>query len=481
MNWQPVNLGLRSNPERVFDDGAARFVNCYPEEAGDEGRFRYPVYACDGFTAFSTVTPGGPARGMFNLEDTTLLVVSGTRVASINTSGTSTDLFHTPSVKQHTLAQNRKDPNAQVAIVSEDGQFLIYEGGTVTDVALVADIPKSSFTSVVGIDGYFMLTASNGEIWKTELNEGATIDTLDFATTAANPDGLLRGVMRGREYIPMGPRSMEFWTNTGAADFPFERSNSANIGLYAGPTAVPLTAVIDGMTTETVAWVATNTYGDMIGVMIMAGYDGRKVSPSFLDRLIRDADKTTLKAFSHTRGGVTFYTLTSATWTWEMNCRTLSWHQRKSTGLDVWRVSDAATFNGQTVYGDYAAGSLYQASPTVASASQAALTMRQSLTGGRTWNETRSKTVGNFTDTRKKVQFNRLGQAKEAGRVIELTLTNAIVENGVDTDMVVVPPALHAWPSRTRLHMLRVIAGRTDDGAAKGILAAAMVADGQEA
>ncbi len=52
----PINIGVRSNPGRHGQDSAARLINCYAEEAGAEGKMRFPIYASDGLLAFSALT-----------------------------------------------------------------------------------------------------------------------------------------------------------------------------------------------------------------------------------------------------------------------------------------------------------------------------------------------------------------------------------------------------------------------------------------
>ena len=55
----PVSLGQRSNPGRDGQDGAARLINCYAEEMGQEGKIPWPVYASDGLVDFVTLAATG--------------------------------------------------------------------------------------------------------------------------------------------------------------------------------------------------------------------------------------------------------------------------------------------------------------------------------------------------------------------------------------------------------------------------------------
>lgn len=40
MALQNISLGVRSNPERTNDDGAAVLINCFAEDVGEEGKAR---------------------------------------------------------------------------------------------------------------------------------------------------------------------------------------------------------------------------------------------------------------------------------------------------------------------------------------------------------------------------------------------------------------------------------------------------------
>ena len=453
-----VTLGLRSNPERRNDSGAGRLINCYAEDAGEDAPFRYPLYACDGFSSFSTLTGSGigVCRGMLNLDDTTLYVVSGQRINSVDTAGTATDKGALATSGYAYMARNRKT-TPQVAIVTSDGLFRIIEGGTVSTPSLDGSIPASLFNSVCAHDGYFIITLSNGEWYITSIDEGTSIDALDFSTAASNPDGLSRALVRARDLVLMGPRSIEYYTNTGAADFPFERVHASTVGLYAPASAVALSAVIDGSTADTIAFAAANNDGAFIGVMILAGYEARKISTPALDRAIRDEPtKSSIRGFQYTRQGITFYCVTGSSFSWEWNAKTGFLHERISSGLDIWRVVDAVTFNDETVYGDYTSGVLYQADHALTPGSASACTVRQSLDNGSTWNTLRAKSIGGSGAELTRLRFNRFGMAREKGRILEIALTNAVIENGTANSMTVYPPPMHAWPARTRMHALFV-------------------------
>lgn len=457
MGLQPIPLGVRSNPDRTNDDGAVVLVNCYAEDAGEEGMARYPIYACDGFDAFSTLAGSGAGvcRGMLNLDDTTLYTVTGSRLNRVTTGGTATDIAAVTGSGPVYMARNRKETTPQIFIVpSSGGAFYLLQSNVLTEPTLAASIPKSLFNSVCVLDGYAVITASNGE-WFITAVDAETIDELDFATATSNPDGLTRGIVRGRDLCLMGPRSTEYYTNTGNVDFPFERVHTSSVGIYAGPTAVALTARLDGSVADTIIWAATNADGAYVGVVMLGGYEARPISAPWVDRAVRGATASTLRAFAYTREGTTFYCLTSSTFTAEYNTRTGFWHKRTSSGLNYWRIVDAATFNGQTIFGDYSSAALYQANHSIVRGSASTLTFKQSLNGGSTWNTSRTAAIGGSGATTR-VKLLRLGQAKEDGRVFDLSISNAVMEAGTGNPMTVRPPTVHAWPARSTIHSAHV-------------------------
>lgn len=464
MAVHPLILGSQSNVGRDPAISAASLVNCYVEAAGDGAKMQFPIVASDGFSAWATMVGGtaGVTRGMLNLNDTTLYVVTGTRLQSVTTSAGVTHLADMPTSGVAYMARNRRGDdglgNPQVGIVTSDGLFRIIENNVVTTPILDPLIPSSLFNSICHLDGYFIITLSNGEFYITSIDNGNVIDTLEFASAQSNPDGLSRGVVRGRELVLMGPRSTEFWQNTGATDFPFERAQATDIGIYAPASAVSVVAVVDDQVTDSICWAGANSQGDYIGVLMLGGYDARKISTSEVDRAVRaESNPALVRGFQYARDdGTAFYVITGTAFTYEYNLRTGLWHQRKSSGLDKWTVADAVQFGGHTVFGDCTAPALYRRNAAQTPASASNLTMRQSKTHGDTWTTARSVTIGGAGERKKRCKFTRLGSSGEDGTVFELAITNAVIEAGTGNPMVVVTPAVHAYPSKVQIDALYV-------------------------
>jgi len=458
----PIELGLRSNQARDTAVGSATFVNCYAEDVGPDSKAPNPIYACDGWSAFSTLTSGGVVRGMINLNDSLLWVMSGGNLYSVTTGGTATNRASVATTGYAYFARNRAS-TPDIAMVTSDSYTRLISGTTVTTPSYHSDVGQSLFNSVCSLDGFFIFTKSNGEFYISGIDV-TTVDALDFAPAlgAASSEkdrttGLVRGLVRGRDLVLAGASGMSFWQNTGNADFPFQRVHVATFGTYCGPAMVPLVGVTDTAMTDTLIWPATGPDGGYIGIMMMMGYDAKKISTWEIDNAIRTATKANIRAYAYQSQGNTFYTITDATnWTYEYNCRTGYWHQRKGSSLNFASTVDACTFNGATIFGDYTAGALYQQNTSVTPGASTTISLQHSKDNGTTYTTARTKTVGTSSARTTRTKFNRIGQSKQDGFQFKITINAAYVEGGNDIAATIIPPAVHATPMPIVCHALYV-------------------------
>jgi len=480
MALQPISFGTTTNPNR--NDTQGILVNCYAEDLGESNEARFALYACDGYSIFAQLlgTGAGVVKGMLNLDDTQAYVVTGTRINLVYSNGAAVDIGALATTGYAYMARNRKDPNAQVGIVTTDGLFRIIENNFITTPSVDPDI--GTFNSICTIDGYFIFTKENGEWYISSIDEGTEIDELEFAQAQSNPDGILRGIVRGRDVLICGPRSIEVYQNTGATDFPFERVTSLSIGVAYAPAMVNLAAVTDSGTQDVVIFPGNNADGSYAGVMLMEGYQASTISPSALDRaIIAEPTKSSIRAFTYARNGHVFYCITGSSFTWEYNASTRRWHQRKSSGSSIWNVVDAMTFAGSTIFADKTVALLYQASSSLTPASASNITLRHSNNGGANWSPIRTKSVGSSKTRR--VRFPSLGMSREDGKVFEVTFTNAVVEGGTGVDMQVITPPVHAFPRRMIFDALyiNITSGTSQTSSAKGFVNLAVDATAVEA
>lgn len=482
MQYTPIALGNQANPGRDPQAGDARLINCYVESAGAEGKAQLPIYACDGFASFATASASGAAgvRCLLPLSDSALIVVSGTRVMRFNSAGAeaSDAAGAIASEGLVTMARNRKPstPQIGIAVASGAGQLWFLESDTLTQFNL-ASLESTNLVSVSVLDGYFILFFDNGEFFVSDI-DSKTIDSLNFAAAESSPDDGVISKIRGRDLVLFGTQSTEWWANTGAADFPFERTNSSDFGCYAAGSATNVISVGDNLL-DTIAFAATDSQGSYLGVCYLDGYSARKISTSEVDRVISaETNKSEITSLSWSANGHTFYTISTSTQTWTYDFATGRWHQRKSHGLGYWRIGKAASFGTKVIVGDKTLARLYWMHSGLYDASNAStLTLKHSNNSGATWNATRTASIGESATVPVAVKINRLGQSKEDGKLFNLTISNAVIEADLgNCDMVVQPPTVHAYPSPVRFYGARVavISGASRSSKPKALLSFAL-------
>lgn len=574
---KPVSMGARSNPGRDGAAGGSRLINCYAEDAGEEGKVRLPVYACDGFSLFasSALSGTGAIRGTLALDDDEGFAVSGTKVLHVTSAGVITEVVpwtftatisiaspavitqsnhllkpgaavvfsttgalptgitagttyyvqeagftsgsfqigagpeslvvntsgsqsgthtvtsgsSTSSASVHadglvTMARNRRDinfslgtsPQVAIALYGDGSSFNLstigpgryyivekindiwrlfdYTGASFyavsTNVTAGADVPY--LTTVNYHDGYFVLAYANGQFSSSDLDEGRVIDGLAFAHAESDADSLVRGIKRGDDQVLFGRSSTEFWGDVGAETFPFERRTVADFGCYgAGSVASALS--MEGDRTDTLIWAATNRDGQYSGIAIMVGYAATKISTPAVDRAVRDgAAASAIRAYIRNEQGRAFYVITDlSTYTWAYDLRSQLWHEETSSGLAFRRIAVGMSLGGLQIVGDYALANLYKVLPGLYDASNAStVTVKHSNNNGSTWVTRTAKTLSGSSGLTQRMKWLRLGQSKEDGKIFQIIVSRAVIENGTANDMTIQPPIVHAWPQRVR-------------------------------
>ncbi len=342
-----ISLGLKSNTARYGHAGAARLINGYAEQVGDEGKTPWNVHAVDGLTTFATLADAGAIRCMLALTDAELYPVAGRLLYRVDGGGTATVLGAIASDGMVTMARNREAPNPTIAIVC-DGLVYYCRGGVLTQNE-DPDLPPP--ISVTHLDGYFSFLTQDGSHYASELDNG-DVTALSYASAESNPDRGVRNWTRGRDLCLGGERSLEFWQNVGETPYPFGRTTAIDVGVLAAESV----ADID----QTSAFVAHDGT-----VRMLQGYQAQRISNHAVERFVTDEpDPTALKATSWFRNGHTFYALSGTLGTWVYDTATGYWHERKSYADARWIGSKAIQFGRRIVVGDYRSGTLYTLSST---------------------------------------------------------------------------------------------------------------------
>ncbi len=352
-DFTPITLGTRSNLGRFGGpDGGARLVNCYAEAIGQEGELTWPIYPIDGQIDYATFA-AGVVRGQLVLDDLkTMLVVCGSTLYQI-VKGSGGSLTQTAvggilGSGLVTMARNR-NANPMVAIVTGGvggvgGNYYIWRNGVLSE-PLDTDLPAPN--SVTWIDGYFVFGIPDGR-WFISGIDDLTVAAIDFASAEASPGILKRVARRGHDLVIFKAASTEFWNDTGASPFPFERTAITDQGLLA-PASV---ATLD----ETLCYVAADGT-----VRQLQGYTGVRISDHTVEQAIADeTDPSAVTALAVRRRGHSFYIVSGSNFTSTYDTTTQRWHERESHGLAYWRCATYAEFDGDDIFGSATAAKLYK-------------------------------------------------------------------------------------------------------------------------
>jgi len=451
-----IPFATQSYQARSLPLSAQRVVNLFAEAAPQDARSPVVLYGTPGLTLFGTIGTG-PIRGL-HVMGTTLYAVSGDQLFSVSSSGTGTLLGNLAGRARTSGPVDMADNGRQLVVVN-DGRGTVYDG-TILEAITDPDFPRAS--SVSYVDGYFLFTRrDSGQWFISNLLEATAYDALDFATAETYPDNLVRVFTDHREVWLFGVKSIEVWSNTGGADFPFQRISGAV--LERGCAAAGSVAKMD----NSVFWL-----GDDGIVYRAAGYQPQRVSTHAIEHAIEGyATLADALAFTYSQEGHSFYVLTfpdAATWVYDAS--TQLWHERESRdsegrGLARWRVNAYADAYNQHVVGDYQTGQLYTldldeptenglcirreaVSAPVAATGQRLKMARLELEletgvgrttgfgatpqamiqfsddGGRTWSTERWATLGRIGQYRRRVRWYRMGQFRE--RYLRLTLADPV-------------------------------------------------------
>lgn len=279
---------------------AERTVNMYAV-LDQQGKKPASLYARPGNALFATLGSGA-GRGGFVATNGRVFVVSGSQLYELFAGGTGTVLGSLlTSSGDLTFAEN----GVQLAICDGTDLYILTYATNVFQRVVSPNLPSAS--SVKFLDGYFVVSRSpsSGIFQISAPFDGLTWAALDFATAESSPDSLLCvAVIFGQLWL-FGDISIEPWTNTGSAAFPFQRvSNSSKLSVGVAAPATVLE--VD----NTAFWVGKDTNGT--GIVYRAdGYSPLRISTEAIELRLQAAPSiSTLKAMTYQEAGHVFYIIT---------------------------------------------------------------------------------------------------------------------------------------------------------------------------
>lgn len=334
MAGAPINFPASTAPGVNSTENGGRLINAYAEPLSQGARNAMRWLRAAGLRP-TTEIGIADFRGALTVGSV-LYVINGSKAYTVTKSGTTYNVTELSGSVGGSgpviMARNMRAP-VQILIVHSGGMTKI-EGSTAADFS---DVDLPALNSIDFMDGYFLGTSGDGRAFASGIND-TTFNAIDYATAESSPDGLIRGVSFGRDYLMMGTATTEFWGNTGnATGFPFSRGPVIPVGLKVA-TAV---AGFEINFPDPLVWVANDNT-----VRRLNGYVAEIVSSPVLERLI-DLAGTDLEASVFVAAGRAWWVLSGPSWTWAMDMRSGAWHERRSYGSDRWRVHFGAGCFGE--------------------------------------------------------------------------------------------------------------------------------------
>jgi hypothetical protein len=323
----PIEFPTSSFPDAHPAESQGRLLNVYAEPEQQQTVWK----RIPGTTYFADVTMNEP-RGFLE-SDGYIYGAYETHVQKIGPDGSVTTLGGLLEGSDRvTWAKNNAYPTRHKVVVTDVGVFSV-------STSAISSFPGSVLppnpTSCCHLDGYLFFTYRDGQIWATDLNS-LTVNALSFTRADANPDGLLRGIVSGRQLFAMGQSSIEVYQDTGSSPFPLSRAAVIPVGL-AGTFCAAGGNETDGWDSSPLFVAADGT------VRQLQGYEPKIVSTRAVERFIANvADRTELDAYVYTFLGHSIWGLRGTgerqgDTCWEYNTSTGQWHERRSLGTFSWR------------------------------------------------------------------------------------------------------------------------------------------------
>ena len=447
---------------RSLNADAQTAINCYLELDSASPRAPLALYGTPG-TVLKFTLPNFPVRAAIS-EGGYSWWVAGNTVYKVDSSYTITSVG---TISTSTGEVGMASNGVQILIVDGVNGWLITVATATMAVIADTDFP-AGVKQCAYQDGYFLVTglANSPSFWINQTAyDGSAWDALDFASAEGSPDNTIGMIVDHSELWLFGDLSAEVWLNTGATDFPFQRSG--NTFIEHGCANAGTIAKAD----NTVFWLGRDDKG--AGMVWRAdGYTPMRISTHALEHAFASYTLSDAFAFTYQSEGHVFYCLTFPTdsKTWVFDASTQAWHERAymnplTGALSRWRANCLVFFNDEHLVGDYVTGRVYaldldthtdngdailrQRRTSTSEGLQARLfyssvqvdmetgigqgngqgldpllMLRYSNDGGHTWSNEKTASLGRIGEYSNRVRFNRLGAGRN--RLWEISMTDPV-------------------------------------------------------
>lgn len=250
---------------------------------------------------------------------------------------------------------------------NQGGQIMITDGTAgyiytiaTTTLAAITDVDYiDAATTVAYHDGYFIVEKpATAQFFISAADNGTSWAALDFATAEKSPDNLVRVVDNTTDILLLGEGSVEWWNNTGAADFPYERLSGgvAEVGLAAKWSVARLTE-------SSLCMLAVNAEQGNVKVIKIEGYQYVTISTPELEGIINQYTTSNATAISYMFQGHPFYQINFPTdnVSWAYDGLTNLWSKVSAGAVGArHRGEIGMNFLGKSYVSDFEDGKLYR-------------------------------------------------------------------------------------------------------------------------
>jgi len=262
---------------------------------------------------------GADIRGSYNAGGR-WFVVAGHSLYEVTTAGVTTLRGTLGSAAGYVSMKHGRD---QLVIVDGNGGYVLRL--KTNAFFSIADPDWLGSALVDELDGYFIFVdPDTDQFYISAIDDGSSIDALDFSSADTNPDKIIAHKVRKRELHLFGELSTEIWINSGDPDFPFVRYNSTPIDVgIVGKRAVVSAA-------DTLVWVGKTDRGQGY-VYKMDGHQPVRISTQAIEEALKESsDLSQASLWTYHIEGNEFVCINApgleTTWCYDFSSG--QWHER---------------------------------------------------------------------------------------------------------------------------------------------------------
>lgn len=416
---------------------AMEMVNMMVESDQEGGAAPYILTGTPGCKVHADVGEEARGRGGYRYNGEIYCVV-GASVYRVNVA--SRAVFSVGTIGTDAGPVRWMENPGQICLIDGEEGYVITKSDRGFAKITDADFPVP--LSCTFKDGYgIVVEEGTGRLWKSDINDFTSWDSLSFTTAEYDPDNLVGCIASPDSLLAFGVDSIQSYYNSGDTTFPFDSRPGASVQMGCGATHSIATG------NNLVFWL------DNHGVVrMLSGYAQQAISTDQLEyRISQLGDYSDAEGYTYNQEGHFFYVLRfpSDNLTLVYDVNSSAWHQRTS-GNGAWRAAWVAQAGSEVFAGDLNNGKIYKLDPgtytdnadavrwfftaqnvnsnrhmishemlelhveagTVTDTSDPQIWLQYSDDDGRTWSREKWKSMGKAGQFKKRIKFFNLGQSR---------------------------------------------------------------------